>query len=264
MKAWRIFFYINRLLCRGIVKVVTKIKILVFSYILSLVPADEHEDGYSIIGRSKMVLIAVVIFILLLAVRLTFLLTKDVYAHKTLRYNIDNKPFNRLEITDRNGKVLARNIVVYDLYLQASRMENPSSDIDKINKIVPNAITDKKKILEKLNKRKENGKVVFIKSGLSIQQKQALVDAGIEGLLFENTEKRFYTSRSANSVVGYCSSSDRCVSGIEKGMNSYLRTVDNEPLRLSIDGSSQTVMRDILHQKMVESRLSISYYKNFY
>lgn len=253
MKTFKIFFYINRLLCRGMIKAITKIKVLVFSYILALVPADEHEDGYSIIGRSKMVLIAVAIFILLLAARLTFLLTKDIYAHKTSRYNIDAKPFNRLEITDRNGKVLARNIVVYDLYLQASRMENIPADIDKINKIVPNAVADRKKILEKLNKRKENGKVIFIKSGLSIQQKQALVDAGIDGLLFENTEKRFYTSRSANSVVGYCSASDRCISGIEKGMNSYLRTVDNEPLRLSIDGSSQTVMRDILHQKMVET-----------
>ena len=116
MKALRIFFYINRLLCRGMIKSITKIKVLVFSYILALVPADEHEDGYSIIGRSKMVLIAVTIFILLLAVRLTFLLTKDIYAHKTSRYKIDAKPFNRLEITDRNGKVLARNIVVYDLY----------------------------------------------------------------------------------------------------------------------------------------------------
>lgn len=214
-----------------------------------LIPADQHNEGYSLLFRSRMVLMAIIVFIMLLIARLLFILTKDVYAHRFFRLK-NKQAFSRLEIVDRNGVVLARNILVYDLYLQASRMTNISKNLEIIDKTIPSIIANKQKLLQKLEDRKENGRLVFVKNGLSLKQKQSLIDAGVEGLFFENAEKRFYTSQATNSVVGYCPPNSKCISGIEKGMNSYLKITDNKPLQLSIDNSVQIILRDILKQKV--------------
>ena len=133
-------------------------------------------------------------------------------------------------------------------------MDDFSKEIDKINKTIPNTITDKDKVIKKLTERRKTNKTIFIKKNLSIRQKQALIDAGVQGLVFENDEKRFYTSQSANNIVGYCPSNNNCISGIEKGLNEYLSNPKNQPLRLSIDIVAQTILRDILNEKVVNTQ----------
>ena len=216
-----------------------------------LIPADKHDEGYSIIYRSRLVVFGVLIFVLVLMCRLVFLQTKHIYKHKT--YGLSKKqPFSRLDIVDRNGKVLVNNIIVYDLYLQPSRMNNILEDVEKIQNIVPNAINNKKELLERIQKHKDKG-MVFVKKGLTLEQKQQLIDVGVQGLFFETAEKRFYTSSATNSITGYCPAVNRCISGIEKAMNSYLKITDNEPLNLSIDFSAQSVLRNILYKRMLET-----------
>ena len=234
-------------------KIIHRVFVVIQRYCCSIIPTDDYEDGITIIKRSKIVLRFFVIIIVILIMRLLFLTTKDVYRHKVYSSQ-KTKPFKRLEIVDRNGQLLVNSIAVFDLYLQSSRMDNPPEDIRKINKIIPNAIKDTKAVLEKLKKRKDNNKIVFIKSGLSLRQKQELVDSGVEGLYFEDSEKRFYNNKSTNSITGYCTSYDRCVSGIEKSMNSYLKTRENEPLKLAIDITAQNLLRDILNQRMIETK----------
>ena len=50
-----------------------------------LIPADQHNEGYSLLFRSRVVLMTIIVFIALLITRLLFILTKDVYAHKFFR-----------------------------------------------------------------------------------------------------------------------------------------------------------------------------------
>ena len=220
-------------------------------YCTLLIPADKHDDGYSIVSRSRLIVFGVIIVILVLILRLLFITTKDIYTHKQYLFN-KKKPFSRLEIVDRNGQVLANNIIVYDLYLEPSRMTNYKEELLKIQNIIPNAINNKQDLIERIEKHKEKG-VVFVKRGLTLEQKQQLIDSGAEGLFFETTEKRFYTSPSVNSITGYCPDLNKCISGLEKSMNSYLKTIDNNKLELSIDFSAQTILRDILYRKMIDT-----------
>ena len=206
-----------------------------------LIPGDNNEDGGALIYRSKLVLLFILLLFTILAIKLSLILTNDVYEHRYHQYR-SKQPFSRVNIVDRNGKILSHNISVFTLYLQASRMDNFSKEIDKINNIIPNTITDKDKVVKKLAERRTTNKTIFIKKNLSIQQKQALIDAGVQGLVFENDEKRFYTSQSANNIVGYCPSNNNCISGIEKGLNEYLSNTKNPPLRLSIDNVAQTIL----------------------
>ena len=218
-----------------------------------LIPGDTDEDGGALIYRSKLVLIFIISLFVILTIKLVLILKNDVYKHRYYQYN-SKQPFSRVSIVDRNGKILSHNISVFTLYLQASKIDNFSKEIDKINKVIPNAITDKNKIIKKLEKRKTSNRTIFIKKNLSIQQKQALIDSGVQGLVFEDDEKRFYTSRPANNIVGYCPSNNNCISGIEKGENEYLTVPNNQPLRLSIDNVAQTILRDILNEKVINTQ----------
>ena len=218
-----------------------------------LVPGDNDEDGGALIYRSRLVLLCILILFIILAIKLVLILTNDVYKHKYYQYH-SRQPFSRVSIEDRNGKILSHNISVFTLYLQASKIDDFSKEIDKINRVIPNTITDKDKVIKKLVERKTNNKTIFIKKNISIQQKQALLDAGIHGLVFENDEKRFYTSQSANNIVGYCPSNNNCISGIEKGLNEYLSNPKNPPLKLSIDYVAQTILRDILNEKVLNTQ----------
>ena len=223
------------------------------TYCSLIIPNDEHESGITIINRARFIVFGVICVAGVLILRLLFLLSCDIYKHKMYNYK-KTSVFKRVFIVDRNGEILTSSIPVYDLYLQPSRMSDYVANIEKINKIIPNSVKNPQLLIERMSQRKNKNRIVFVKSGLSSKQKQDLTDAEIEGLFFEKNEKRFYTHNSANSVTGYCPSIDNCVSGIEKGMNSYLRVKENEPLKLSIDITVQDILHNILEKKMLETQ----------
>ena len=233
-------------------KITENILKFIQKYCALIIPNDEYEDGVSIASRMKFLIFFVVFIVCILCFRLVYLVFNDVYKHKN--YSINKvKNFKRLEITDRNGKILANSVEVYDFYLQPSRIENIKENIAKINKIIPNAIKNEKAMFDKLKAKQESGKKVFIKNGITLQQRQALLDADVEGMFFEIDEKRFYSNQSANSITGYCPNSKYCISGIEKSFNSYLTTTENEPLKLSINLVVQNILREILNRRMEET-----------
>ena len=93
-------------------------------YCTLLIPADKHDDGYSIVSRSRLIVFGVIIVILVLILRLLFITTKDIYTHKQHFFN-KKKPFSRLEIVDRNGQVLANNIIKVRMPFSYAAAEPP-------------------------------------------------------------------------------------------------------------------------------------------
>ena len=106
-----------------------------------LIPGDNNEDGGALIYRSKLVLLFILLLFTILAIKLSLILTNDVYKHKYYQYN-GKQPFSRVSIVDRNGKILSHNISVFTLYLQASKMDDFFLYFYKINKIILNNISD--------------------------------------------------------------------------------------------------------------------------
>ena len=239
--------------CGFTVKSVNFIIKFLQTYCSAIIPNDEHVSSAIIINRARFIVFGVICIVGVLILRLLFLLSCDIYKHKIYNYK-KTTAFKRVPIVDRNGEILASSVPIYDLYLQPSRISEYVSNLEKINKIVPNAVKDFRILIERLSQKKNKNRIVFVKSGLSSRQKQDLIDAEVEGLFFEKNEKRFYTHNSTNSITGYCPSVDNCVSGIEKGMNSYLRVKENEPLRLSIDIMVQEILHNILEKKMLETQ----------
>lgn len=156
----------------------------------------------------------------------------------------------RQEIVDRNGKIIAQNLKVYDFYLIPSKMIDIKGNLKKINNILK-LHRDENLLLQTLYaKRKIPNANVLIKIGITEAEKKKLLDNGVLGLSFIESERRFYPYGAATSFITGYTSEGKGISGIEKEMNSYLSNKHNAPLESSIDVDIQAIVYDILKAKM--------------
>lgn len=176
------------------------------------------------------------------------------------RAALSNDPIRaqRAEIIDRNGELLATNIVTASLYAQPSQMIDSRRAADELAKIFPDldAAT--------LEARFTDGrKFMWIKRSISPEQRQQVHDLGEPGLLFGPREARLYPNGAvAAHVLGGASYGREGVhaaevigtAGVERVFDERLRDParTGEPLRLSIDIEVQTALEEVLASGMAE------------
>lgn len=158
----------------------------------------------------------------------------------------------RADITDRNGRILATNLVTHALYAQPRDMIDPSRVARELVAIFP----DLKE--QDLYRRFTDGRsFLWIKKKLSPEQMQKVHEIGDPGLLFGPREMRLYPNgRVAAHVLGGASFGAEGVSsaevigtaGIEKALDARLRdpAKAGEPLRLSLDLTAQATITEVL------------------
>ena len=93
----------------------------------------------------------------------------------------------RAEIVDRNGAVLATNIVTASLYAQPQEMIDPAGTAAALAGIFPDLDPD-----ELLAQFTDGRKFLWIKRSISPEQRQLVHDLGEPGLLFGPREARLY------------------------------------------------------------------------
>ncbi len=162
----------------------------------------------------------------------------------------------RADITDRQGRVLATNLLTNSLYAHPRQMVDPDGAVRKLVKIFPDLD------IERL-KKDFSGKrsFVWIKKKISPEQMQAVHDIGEPGLLFGPREMRLYPNgRIASHVLGgstfgkedVASAEVIGVGGVEKAFDRWLRDPANNgaPLVLSLDLTVQAAMEEVLSNGM--------------
>lgn len=164
----------------------------------------------------------------------------------------------RADIVDRNGAVLATNIVTASLYAQPQEMVDPRRAADELARILPGLDADA------LHQRFTDGrKFVWIKRTLSPEQRQQVHDLGEPGLLFGPRETRLYPNGAiAAHILGGASFGREGVhaaevigtAGVERVADARLRDPAHadEPLRLSLDLGAQTALEEVLAEGMAE------------
>ena len=162
----------------------------------------------------------------------------------------------RADITDRNGRILATNLVTHALYAQPKDMIDPGRVARELVAIFP----DLKQ--EDLVRRFTDGRsFLWIKKKLSPEQMQKVHEIGDPGLLFGPREMRLYPNgRLAAHVLGGASFGAEGVhsaevigtAGIEKFFDAQLRDPARsaEPLALSIDMTVQATVTEVLDAGM--------------
>ena len=152
-----------------------------------------------------------------------------------------NNPISRADILDRNGAILATSLPTVNLYANPDKIKNKVEAATKLSELIPDMLYED--ILAKLSLKKN---FVYVKRNLSLAQKYQIYALGIEGLGFEDMEKRVYPHKNLFAhILGKTNVDNIGIAGLEKELNERLTTSDL-PLRLSIDAGVQDTIREKL------------------
>ncbi|MCA8882883.1 MAG: penicillin-binding protein 2 [Rhodobacteraceae bacterium] len=159
----------------------------------------------------------------------------------------------RADIVDRNGRLLATNLVTQALYAHPLEMVDIPHAVTELGRIFPDL--DQATLLAQLAGGER--KFVWIRKTLSPEQIQQVHDIGDPGLLFASRDMRLYPNGpEAAHVLGGARFGQQGVraaellgvAGVEKAFDDRLRDPirQAEPLRLSIDLTVQAALREVL------------------
>jgi cell division protein FtsI (penicillin-binding protein 3) len=162
----------------------------------------------------------------------------------------------RADITDRNGRLMATNLLTHALYAHPKQMIDPARVARDLAAIFPDMNA------EDLQRRFTDGRsFMWLRRKLSPEQVQQVHDIGDPGLLFGPREMRLYPNgRLAAHILGGASFGAEGVNaaevigvaGIEAALDARLRdpALADTPLALSIDLTIQAAVEEILDTGM--------------
>jgi len=163
----------------------------------------------------------------------------------------------RADITDRNGRILATNMLTHALYAHPKDMVDPGRVATELSAIFPDLNA------QDLARRFTDGRsFMWIRRVLSPEQMQQVHDIGDPGLLFGPREMRLYPNgKLAAHVLGGTSFGAEGVhsaevigtAGIERAMDARLRdpAQAGTPMVLSIDLTVQATVEEVLGTGMI-------------
>ncbi len=150
-------------------------------------------------------------------------------------------PITRADITDRNGSIIATSLPTANLFAHPRKVRDKEKAAAHLSKYIPDMLYEE--ILEQLEK---NSNFVYIKRNLSLAQRYQIYALGIQGLGFEDVEKRVYPQKNLFShILGKTNIDNIGISGLEKQMDNRLTSSD-VPLQLTIDSGVQDTIREKL------------------
>lgn len=158
----------------------------------------------------------------------------------------------RSDIVDRNGIVLATDLVAASLYANPRKVLDPAAAAKKLSTVFPEL--PRGELEAKLS---DPMPFVWIKRKLTPTQQKAVNRLGIPGLGFEDEIKRVYPQQHLLAhVLGFVDIDNRGRAGIEGHLDGRLSdpALIDRPLALSIDARVQHVLRDELSQAMTKHR----------
>jgi cell division protein FtsI (penicillin-binding protein 3) len=158
----------------------------------------------------------------------------------------------RADIVDRNGRILATNMLTHALYVQTNDLIDPKRVASELAKIFPDL--DGKDLLRRFT---DGRKFLWVRKVLSPEQMQQVHEIGDPGLLFGPREMRLYPNGTlAAHVLGGASFGAEGVdsaevigtAGLEKFADARLRdpAQAGTPLVTSLDLTVQAAVEDVL------------------
>ena len=155
----------------------------------------------------------------------------------------------RADILDRHGERLATSSTVYSLYADPSAIWDGAEIAGELKVVFPDL--DEPLLAERLSNPER--KFVWVKRGLSAEERASVFELGLEGLGFREESWRYYPKGSlASHVLGFTDVDGNGLSGIEYSLDKRLST-SMEPVRLTIDSSIQYSLEAELNEAAVRT-----------
>ena len=154
---------------------------------------------------------------------------------------------SRQNIVDRNGVILATQLVTASVYANPKVILDAKEAAKKLHDLFPHLAYEK--LLKKL--QSESG-FVWIERHVSPKMQQSVHSLGIPGVYLQSDQKRVYPHGNlACHVIGRCDVDGAGVSGIEGSFDTQLKT-NPEDLKLSLDIRVQHIVHDELVAALVK------------
>lgn len=218
---------------------------------------EVQRDTLRVVSERRLLLAAVltVAAFSLVGVRM-WAISSETVAEPIARSSASEILAARADIVDRNGRLLATNLLTQSLYAQPHLMTNPERAAVELARVFPDLDLDRLR-----QDFTGSRKFVWIKRRISPEQRQMVHDIGEPGLLFGPREMRLYPNGALAAHVlggtkfgaeGVHSAELVGVAGVEKAFDTYLRDPANggAPLQLSIDLTLQAVVEEVLYGGM--------------
>ena len=163
----------------------------------------------------------------------------------------DAAPVYRAEITDRNGELLATNVLVPSLYLDPSVLTDREGTARKLASTLSEV--DEKQLLERFRPKRH---FAWVKHQITPEEQRAVLELGIPGIGFKNAPHRVYPKRELTShVVGFVNIDSQGLAGVERAMDDRLSAgASKGPLALGLDLRVQQIVREELFSAFVRFR----------
>ncbi len=159
---------------------------------------------------------------------------------------------SRPDILDRNGEVLASDVMTPSLFAEPKRIIDSDEASELLTAVIPDL--DGPDLRERLSSKRG---FVWLKREISAKQQKEVHHLGLPGVGFLTENKRVYPSSAEIShVVGHVNVDNQGIAGIEKWLDGrgladlhragFASDNDQKPIELSIDLRVQHAMRDEL------------------
>lgn len=155
----------------------------------------------------------------------------------------------RADLTDRNGAMLAADLLHYGLYVDPREIWDANETRRALRSALPNISRAR---LEKALKGERRG---FVASGLTPEERARVNALGLPGVSFEGEERRVYPlGHTAAHLIGYADTGGVGIAGAERALNDSLRAgaASNGAVALSIDLRVQAALEDELYKAAAE------------
>jgi cell division protein FtsI (penicillin-binding protein 3) len=156
-------------------------------------------------------------------------------------------------ILDRNDRIVASNIYIYNLKAYPKKIKKPKNTLSLLEKEIK--LANREKILEKL-KNKKKYEVIIVKN-ITAPQAKKVNDIGIPGIEFVPVMKRFYPHQELTShYVGHVNDNMLGQLGAERTFNDELSLGKN--VKLGLDIKVQYVVREELKKASIKYNVKSS------
>ena len=219
---------------------------------MSAAPASEHEaDGGGQPGagdpggangplRTLIATLAMALFFMAIGAQLVRLALAGFTDSSISLSETVAQSYARPDIVDRNGRLLATDVVAYSLFADPARVIDRDEVIEKLAVVFPDL--DRNALRRDLSDR--DRRFVWVRRGLPPRTAQVVHDLGLPGLDFRRELRRAYPGGNiAGHVLGYVNIDNKGVSGIERYVDDIVGVeavqsatrAERPPVRLSLD-----------------------------
>ncbi|MHB8530247.1 MAG: peptidoglycan D,D-transpeptidase FtsI family protein [Caulobacteraceae bacterium] len=157
----------------------------------------------------------------------------------------------RADIVDRNGEVMAMDLVHYGLYLEPREIADKAGTAQALTAAIPTL--DRARLEKDLAGDKPE---YYLVGGLTPDTKVRIHDLALPGVDFEEETARAYPlGETTAHLIGFAGRDGRGLSGVERALDPTLRAAGHAPVALSIDLRVQGALHDELEAAATHFRV---------